>query len=122
MSAGFAFQSKSQIDSMVIELGWAFFCRYEGCFEAFLKRRGVRGELSRSFQLSSWLEQKGIEIPADIRDGLEYYREIRNALHHDDGKSFDKEGDAEIHLMPVHMERFYQLFIWCGKVIGEEKG
>jgi len=39
---GFAFAKRSQIESVLVELGWAFFCRYESCMEAELKRQEIK--------------------------------------------------------------------------------
>lgn len=107
---GFRFDRPSQIQSMVIELGWAFFCRYEACLETYLKRRNVT--LSKNTSLKCWLSNKGLEIPADLETGLDCYRRIRNNLHHEDGASFNGEDDGEIQLLPDHMEQFYKLFVW----------
>ncbi|MEW6356398.1 MAG: hypothetical protein AB1696_08740 [Planctomycetota bacterium] len=112
---GFVFRKRSQIESMLIELGWAFFCRYESCLEVHLKRAGVH--LSKEVSLVAWLEQNNVTIPVDLRPGLEIYRQIRNKLHHEDGASFSGAPDQEIHLLPQHMENFYQLFKWCGSRI-----
>ncbi len=109
---GFTFAKRSQIESMLIELGWAFFCRYESCLEANLKRRDV--ELNKNVSLLDWLQRNNVNIPRELRPGLEIYREIRNKLHHEDGASLDGSPDREIHLLPDHMERFYELFKWCG--------
>lgn len=48
-SGGLTFTKDSQVFSIVVELGWAFFCRYESCFETFLKESGVK--LKRVFFL-----------------------------------------------------------------------
>lgn len=39
---GMTFSSDSHVESQVIELGWAFFCRYEACLEKWLKDQGVK--------------------------------------------------------------------------------
>ena len=109
---GFRFERRSQVESMLIELGWAFFCRYESCLEAFLKRSQV--ELSQKCTLSDWLSQNNVSIPTNLQEGLEIYRKIRNKLHHEDGASLDDDPESEIHLMPDHMNNFYELFLWCG--------
>lgn len=112
---GFLFERDSQVVSMLIEFGWAFFCRYEGCFEAHIKEHGI--VLSKKLSLLDWLNQNGAKPTEDQKHGLELYRKIRNKLHHEDGKSFDDTDDNEIHLLPDHMENYYQLFLWCGEFI-----
>lgn len=110
--SGFKFENESQIKSMLIELGWSFFCRYEGCLEAFLKQWNVK--LSKKMSILKWLNSKNISIPCEFQEGLKIYRDIRNKLHHDDGASLNGTQDHEIHLMPNHMEKFYRLFVWIG--------
>ncbi len=114
---GFQFVKQSQIDSMVIELGWAFFCRYEACVEAYLKSKGVN--LSKKVSLLDWLKEQNVCIPNHYAEGLSLYRKIRNKLHHEDGAARCVNGkeDEEIHLLPEHMENFYNLFVWCGKEV-----
>jgi hypothetical protein len=109
---GFTFNKRSQIESMLIELGWAFFCRYESCLETNLKRHGIK--LDRKVSLLDWLEKNNVNIPNELRPGIQSYRQIRNKLHHEDGASFDESLDGEIHLLPDHMDRFYELFKWVG--------
>ena len=110
---GFEFSRPDQIESQVIELGWAFFPRYEACLEKWLKEQGVH--LSKKLTLTDWLAQSDVRIPDEFSEGLGVYRRIRNSLHHDDGASFDGSSDSEIHLMPEHMERFFNLFCWIGE-------
>jgi hypothetical protein len=109
---GFVFDKKSQINSMIIELGWAFFCRYEGCLEAHIKTSGLK--FNKNYNVKNWMDENSIQIPSHFTGGLEVYRNIRNKLHHEDGAGCD---DTEIHLLPEHMENFYNLFIWIGKEI-----
>lgn len=111
--SGCQFESRTQIESMLIELGWAFFCRYESCLEAEIKRQDVK--LNRKLSLIDWLKQNNVHVPDALHPGLQFYRQIRNQLHHEDGASLDGEPNREIHLMPEHMERFYKLFSWCGQ-------
>jgi hypothetical protein len=114
---GFSFSKESQVHSMLIELGWAFFCRYEACLEKHLKDNDVK--LSKKINIIDWLYNKNVETPEDTKEGLEVYRKIRNSLHHDDGAPLDGTDNFEIHLEPAHMENFYGLFIWLGKKIDE---
>lgn len=112
---GTLFKKESQIESMRIELGWAFFCSYESCLEAHLKRNGI--PLSKKLSLSDWLKSKNVEIPENMKFGLEHYRIIRNSLHHEEGASHDSLGDEEYHLLPNHMKKFYELSLWCGQQV-----
>lgn len=112
---GFQFEKFSQVHSMVIELGWAFFCRYEACLEYYIKSKGI--QLSKKLSLIEWLDEQKIEISPSDKEGLLLYRKIRNKLHHEDGASLNGAEDEEIHLLPEHMENFYKLFVWCGNQI-----
>lgn len=116
---GFTFTAESQILSMLIELGWAFFCRYEGCLEAHLKRNRV--PLSKKMSLLGWFDRNDVNTPMQLRSGLSEYRRIRNSLHHDDGAPIDGSDRGEIHLLPEQMENFYTLFVWCADQI-DRKG
>lgn len=109
---GLEFSSPEQINSQLIELGWAFFTRYEGCLEKWLKDQNVK--LNRKCTLMDWLKSHRVEIPESYSVGLGVYRTIRNTLHHDDGASFDGTLNTEVHLMPEHMENFFDLFCWIG--------
>lgn len=97
---------------MVIELGWAFFCRYEACVEAYLKSKGIK--LSKKFSLLDWFKEQDFSISDHHAEGLSLYRKIRNKLHHEDGAALNDAEDEEIHLLPEQMENFYNLFVWCG--------
>lgn len=112
---GFVFERPSQITSQLIELGWAFFPRYEGCLEKWLKDQDVK--LTKQRSLEDWLTSHEVNIPTEFSDGLRVYRNIRNALHHNDGASFDLNQEAEIHLLPDNMERFFSLFCWVGEQV-----
>jgi hypothetical protein len=113
--SGFRFEKPSQLHSMVIEFGWAFFCRYEACLEAYIKCKGIK--LSKKLSLTEWFEKQKIVIPDSFKTGLSLYRKVRNKLHHEDGASLDGSEEGEIHLLPEHMENFYNLFVWCGENI-----
>ena len=112
---GFRFEKPSQLHSMVVELGWAFFCRYEACLEAYIKSKDIK--LSKKLSLAAWFEYQNIIIPDSFKEGLSLYRKIRNKLHHEDGASLDGAEDEEIHLLPTHMDNFYNLFVWFGAKI-----
>lgn len=105
---------REHIESMRIEFGWSFFCRYEACVEAFLKDQNV--QLTKKLTLEDWLSAR-CTIPSERLDPIRNYRRIRNALHHDDGASFDGPPDTEIHLLPQHMEKFYEFFVWLGETV-----
>ena len=117
---GFTFEKRSQIDSMVIEFGWAFFARYEGCLEAYLQKT-LKLALRRDFTIDKWLEVNSVIVPEKYLQGMAVYRRIRNSLHHDDGTSFDGPPDTEIHLLPEHMENFFCLFVWIANTAEAKK-
>lgn len=120
---GFEFYRASEIESQLVELGWAFFCRYEACLEKWLKEQNVK--LSRKAGLKKWLTDNGVLIPEKLAAGIDVYRKIRNALHHDDGAAFDFVEETELHLFPNHMEKFFELFCWIGQQVDrvdEEEG
>ena len=112
---GFEFARESQIESMKIEYGWAFFCRYEACVERFIRNKGVH--LSKRLSLLDWLDKNNIKFPGNYRIGMDAYRKIRNSLHHSDGASLSGEPDTEIHLYPEQMENFFKLFVWIGSAV-----
>lgn len=112
---GLEFSRADQIQSQLIELGWAFFPRYEACLEKWLKDQKVK--LSKKISLSDWLLNSKVNIPKDYSEGLAVYRKIRNALHHDDGATFDGSSEPEFHLLPDHMEKFFHLFCWVGQQV-----
>lgn len=111
----FTFEKPSQIHSMQQEYGWAFFVRYEGCVEFFLKKSGVK--LSKSCSLKDWLCKHNVDIPARFEKDLEVYRRVRNSLHHDDGAPPEGDSSPEIDLPPPRMEEFYELFVWIGEAV-----
>jgi hypothetical protein len=112
---GMEFRKESEIFSMRVELGWAFFCRYEACLEFHLKKNNVT--LSKKLTLLEWFDQKNTTVPEKHKLGIERYRLLRNKLHHENGASLDGPSGSEIHLLPEQMENFYNLFIWCGNAI-----
>jgi hypothetical protein len=112
---GFTFEKASQIQAMQQEYGWAFFARYEGCVEYFLKKSEVN--LTRKFLLKDWLGEHKIDIPARFEKDLEIYRLIRNSLHHDDGAPPNGIATPEIDLPPSRMDEFYDLFVWIGQAV-----
>jgi hypothetical protein len=77
----------------------------------------IQGTSPKKCALSDWLIQNNVNIPKDLRAGLDVYRKIRNKLHHEDGASLDNDSETEIHLMPDHMDNFYELFLWCGSQV-----
>jgi len=111
---GFKFEKENQVKSMLIQLGWAFYCRYEACLEAFISEHKIG--LRKKYTLEDWMDDNGVNIPDDYTIILKKYRDIRNDLHHRDGQNSD---GSEIHLLPEHMENFYRLFIWIASVIGK---
>lgn len=112
---GFRFEGWPQAHSMIIELGWAFFCRYESCLEDCLKSKGV--QLSKKLTLADWFRSQNVDIPERYQEGLSCYRQIRNKLHHEGGAAISGAAGEEIHILPGHMENFYSLFVWVGEQI-----
>ncbi|MFG1296232.1 hypothetical protein [Xanthobacter variabilis] len=119
ISCGMTFYNEGQIKSQIIELGWAFYCRYETCLEAWLKTNDVI--LSRKTTIKSYLIAKGAAIPEDMARGMDIYRDIRNKLHHEDGAIMDNDVDSEkeIHLLEEHMDMFFHLFVYIGATVDE---
>jgi hypothetical protein len=62
-----------------------------------------------------------VAIPKELSDGLDVYRNIRNALHHDDGATFDGSGEPEFHLFPEQLENFFKLFCWIAQEVDQVK-
>lgn len=97
---------------MAIEMGWAFFVRYEACLEAFIKEQGIY--LTKQRNLEDWMREKCIAVPDHLKEGLQVYRKVRNWLHHRDGQNDD---GTEIHLLSRHMDQFYELFVWSASAV-----
>jgi hypothetical protein len=117
------FQRESQVRSVEVELGWAFFTRLEACLETHLHRIGVDARGNEG--LVNALEGRGVAIPDHYRGGMEAYRAIRNALHHGDGDphvirnpgplAHGIDRGNEIHLLRDQVEAFYGLFRWVAE-------
>ena len=117
---GLEFRSYDEIRSQFIELGWAFFCRYEACLERWLKSQNIR--LGKKRSLYGYFVKQGITITEENIEGLKIDRSIRNKLHHDDGENFEEDQlGTEIHIKPQHLERFFDLFCWIEKAIEDER-
>jgi hypothetical protein len=108
----FEFEEFSQAEAMLVELGWAFLTRCEGCLEALVHRLEIRG----SDVLGMIKESE--EFSSEELDGYEILRELRNIFHHGDGdwKLLSKTPQkvrpskgSEPHLFPEHIEQFYSL-------------
>ncbi|HVV49961.1 MAG TPA: hypothetical protein VHO06_09895 [Polyangia bacterium] len=76
--------------------------------------------LSKKLTLGDFLKTLGIEIPQRFRPGVDVYRRIRNQLHHEDGASLEGDPSREIHLLPEHLEKFYELFVWIGESVAAQ--
>ncbi|HVV48883.1 MAG TPA: hypothetical protein VHO06_04430 [Polyangia bacterium] len=109
----FSFSRYSQAEAMVVELGWAFFIRLEGCLEALVHRLGIKGA-----DVPGKITAAG-ELSADELRGYQAARDLRNIYHHGDGDwtllskvptEVRPAADSEPHLLPEHLERFYALF------------
>lgn len=117
------FQRESQIRSVEVELGWAFFTRLEACLETHLHR--IKVDARGNDGLVNALEARGVPIPDDYRKGLTAYRAIRNALHHGDGdpRLIRNPGPLadgidhgnEVHLLRDQVKAFYDLFRWVAE-------
>lgn len=125
---GFVFTKESEIDSQLIELGWAFYCRYDACFEDWLKERGIWHQLQKKggkhkISVGRFLKDQKILVPDELKHGLRNYKEIRNILVHNDGKN-RKAGlqGTEKHLLPSNMELFFELFCWIETALGSWSG
>ncbi len=113
----FVFQKPEHAESMRVELGWAFFTRFEASLEAFTTRLGIKLKCS----MVEYLREKGRQIPERYVDGLQLYRELRNTLHHGDGdpsllnnepKHLRIGESREPHLFEQEVRDFYELFRW----------
>lgn len=113
----FKFENQQQIDNYEIELSWAFFCRIEAVLENFIheidaenKVRGGIENLIGADRMQNFSE--------DEKNGLRFYREIRNVLHHGDGspdsvrniKYLEISKGNEVHLQAEQIDNFGRLF------------
>lgn len=116
----FLFRSAADATSMRVELGWAFFVRMDAVLEYFLEASGQRTSGTALFDALS----KGGELSADELEGAKRYRDLRNALHHDDGqpdptkrKTLTVTPGNEPHLLPEHMAEWNALFLRIAEVV-----
>ncbi len=109
----FEFQELSQAESMEVELGWAFFTRLEGAYEALTLRLGLTPKTA-----GDKLRDSGKFTEAEL-EGLVVARELRNILHHGDGDAsllknqptkVAQEQGREPQLRQEHMDQFVKLF------------
>lgn len=119
------FENDSQIQSMIIELGWSFFVNMEASLEVLIHKFKYKN-------IKDLLEEEKIkdEFNDDDKNGLNVYREIRNTLHHGAGDptllkynlKYNKPNHLktsqgnEVQLLYEHIHNFYELF----KKIGEK--
>ena len=110
---------KSQRESMLIELGWAFFVRFDAVLEVFLIECSVQVGGQKLFE---WAKASGKFSEHELR-GIEQYRDLRNTLHHDDGqpdpnrrKTLDVSEQHEPQFLEGHMEDWANLFLKIGRV------
>lgn len=111
------FRHTSQIESVRVELGWAFFTRLEACLESLLHRVNI--ELTKKKSLLAVCKSYGLILSDHEERGLRSYRELRNVLHHADGNpaTYDRElceivaiDGQEPHLYKTEVKGFYDLF------------
>ncbi len=120
----FEFEKFSQSESMLVELGWAFFTRCVSCLEALIHRLGIQVSAA-----SAIIETSGEFSREEIR-GFEMARELRNILLHGDGdwtllknepKQVRPSEGSESHLFPERIERFHSLFRKVGDCIARSR-
>ena len=104
---------------MLVELGWAFFCRMDAALEALIGNLGIPGKdvltrLSRCGFSSEDLERYGEA------------RELRHIIHHGDGDpALLRSAPAHVHvapgkqphLYPQHIERLYEVYLKAGNCL-----
>lgn len=121
---GTEFERYEQALAMLVELGWASFCRMDACLEALINRVGITPR-----NLYDYLKASGEFSDKDI-DDLRTARELRNIFHHGDGdgallknapKTVRLSPEKQPHLYPEHIENFYSLFNKAGRVLGLPK-
>jgi len=121
MLNGTEFERYEQALAMLVELGWALFCRMDACLEALAIRVGVKPK-----NILDRLAASG-EFSASDFDALRTARELRNVLHHGDGDwtllrniptAVQTAPDKQPHLYPEHVEKFYLLFRKAGNTLG----
>ena len=120
----FEFERSSQAEAMIVELGWAFFARCEGCLEALWNRLGKSLK-----EVSKIIEDSGEFTPEELH-AWRQARELRNIIHHGDGDAtllknsptivVSREGH-EPHLFPEHVEQFHSLFCRIAECIVRPK-
>ncbi len=124
---GFEFHKKSQITSIRVELGWAFYTRLEACLETLLHRLEIK--LTRNKSLLDLCSQKDVALSLTDKQGLNVYRELRNVLHHADGdpanysrdlRHLKVEDGKEPRLHREHIENFYKLFRKVGTALAQQ--
>ena len=112
------FAKWTQAESMVIELGWAFYCRMEACLETYVTKLGIRVGKSG---MAAYLKEQGLwqSLTGAEQEGVRQYRDLRNILHHGDGepcwlrnqpKCVQVPEGKEPHLLHEHMRDFRRLF------------
>ena len=119
----FTFREESEASSIRIELGWAFYCRFEAVLEVFITQLNIKPYPS---YIQDRLNKSGVKISADHVNCLNLYREIRNTLHHGDGDAsllreppqyLKYEEGCELHLLPDHIKKYYDFLKWLGRVL-----
>ena len=107
---GTEFERYEQALALLVEAGWAFFCRMDACLEALISRLDVTP--------STLLDQLRVsgEFSEEDLNALRTARELRNIYHHGDGdwqllknspRSVRTAPDRQPHLYPEHGEKFH---------------
>ena len=78
----FEFKTAAQAESIVIELGWAFFARVEAALEAYAARLGFRNNKG---DVDIQAVRNVLRSNEELLHGYNVARRIRNTLHHGDG-------------------------------------
>lgn len=117
------FEKRSQVLSMRVELGWAFFTRMDACLETLAHELKIK---SGETGILEYLEKNGCILSDHEKKGLSVYREIRNTLHHGDGDpeylnkpptTLTVDNGNEPHLFEEQMNMFYELFKKVGELL-----
>ena len=106
------FQKSSDLDSVIIELGWAFMPRFYTILEQYHVALNCKN-------FSEFMNDYKNKMSSDDVDGLIKLTKLRNIIMHGDGNENNVRGhnklgtpsDMEPHIMPEHINKFYQLLL-----------
>lgn len=121
---GTEFERYEQALAMLVELGWALFCRMDASVEALIQRIAVQPK-----SILATLESCPEITPEDIQT-YRTARELRNIIHHGDGDAgllnrpatlVRVAQDKQPHLYPEHVERFHRVFSKAGDCLARPR-